>query len=217
MVKHIIWDLDGTLINSEPEILKHLTRATEVSGIDNKFKIAKFRIGPTLRKVLCNAYSQLSEDQIERVTKEFRESYDNSSFDTTLPFEGIELFFSQLDPKIKHHIVTNKPHYPSKRIIEKLGWENRFISVSSPQRENGSLASKTELMSNILTRFNLKSTEVISIGDMDTDAKAAKENGIYSIGVTWGTGSREELESTCDIVIDEVSELYSTLNFYSNE
>lgn len=206
MINHIIWDLDGTLINSEPEIIEHLTIAVKNAGIVDEQKIAEFRIGPTLDKVINTAYKEVTPEQMSLAVQSYRSSYDNCGFIKTFPFSGIEEILSL---KVSHHIITNKPSFATSQVIERLNWNNKFVSIRSPYQEDGNVVSKSRLFKDLINEFQIDTQQVIGIGDMATDAIAAKDNGIFAIGVTWGTGIEHELIDVCDIIVNSVEKLNS--------
>lgn len=192
---HLIWDLDGTLINSEEEVLEALIKSVKDAGLTEKDQIAPFRVGPTIDKILDATFSKekLTPEIKAQIIKNFRSNYDNCGFNKTPAFEGIEAILR--DERFVHHIVTNKPDLATGRIIEKLGWNDCFADVITPysfmKGPNDSKKNKTELFAIIKAKY--ADSVFLGIGDMETDAVAAKNNDMVAIGVLWGTGTREEL------------------------
>ena len=211
---HIIWDLDGTLIDSEQESLTALIKSVRAAGVSETKQKAPFRVGPTIDKIIENAFGE-NEIAIEKkmeIIALFRKNYDNCGFNNTPAFDGIEAILA--DKHFIHHIVTNKPDLATNRIIKKLGWEKYFASVVTPYSFMKSPAderkSKTELFALCMKDF--PNEHFVGIGDMDTDAKAAIANNIPAIGVLWGTGTRSELEScACTHIAQSVGELNEIL------
>lgn len=211
---HIIWDLDGTLINSENEVLESLVRSVRECGLSEKDQKSPFRVGPTIDKILDASFddSILTAEKKSAVVAAFRKNYDNCGFNHTLPFEGIEAILK--DARFVHHIVTNKPDLATNRIIEKLGWKGYFDSVITPysfmKSPDDKRKSKTELFA--LCIADSPDGKFVGIGDMDTDARAAIENDISAIGVLWGTGTKTELENVgCTYIAENVVELKELL------
>ncbi|MBQ7168148.1 MAG: HAD family hydrolase, partial [Treponema sp.] len=129
---HIIWDLDGTLIDSEEEVMEALVRAVRSAGLSEKVQSAPFRVGPTIDRMLDAALSPevLTAQKKKEIITAFRNEYDNCGFCNTRPFPGIEEILAGRN--IVHHIVTNKPDLATGRILEKLGWKLFFLSVVTP-------------------------------------------------------------------------------------
>lgn len=211
---HVIWDLDGTLINSENEVLQALISAVRKSGLSESDQIKPFRVGPTVDKILEYSLpkSILTDIKKTEIVKNFRDLYDNCGFNNTTCFSGIEKILN--DKRFLHHIITNKPDLATKRILRKLGWDNNFATVITPysfmKSSEDKRKTKTELFK--ICMQNYPNEAFVGIGDMETDAKAAKENNIPSIGVLWGTGTKSELkDAACSYIAESVEELHSYL------
>lgn len=211
---HIIWDLDGTLIDSEQEVLNALIKSVRDVGLMEKDQKSPFRVGPTVDKILDTSFSPsvLTGDKKKEIIKNFRLNYDNCGFKHTPPFVGIENILK--DSFFIHHIVTNKPDLATGRIIEKLGWKQYFVSIVTPysyiKSADDKRKTKTELFA--LCMSDYPDEKFVGIGDMETDAKAALDNNIPAIGVLWGTGTREELEkSGCTYISNSICNLYEHL------
>lgn len=213
-VLHIIWDLDGTLINSEQEVLEALIKSVKDAGLSKEDQISEFRVGPTIDKILDATFSKnvLTEEKKAQIIKNFRSNYDNCGFNRTPAFEGINLILK--NEKFVHHIVTNKPDLATGRIIEKLGWQDYFADIITPYSfmkfSEDRKMSKTELFNILMQKY--AEDKFVGIGDMATDAKASIDNGIPAIGVLWGTGTRNELiEAGCCSVYESVESLMQGL------
>ncbi|WP_296323028.1 HAD family hydrolase [Treponema sp. UBA3813] len=210
---HIIWDLDGTLIDSAPEIKAVLAKSIKETGFSEIKPLEPFRSGPPLDKTLGYMYGlQLSAENIEQILSAFRNNYDNCGFNHTPPFDGMEEILA--DTRFLHHIVTNKPDLATNRILKKLGWKKYFSSVVTPysymKSSDDKRKTKTELFA--LCMKDYPNEKFVGVGDMDTDAKAALENDIPAIGVLWGTGSEKELKACgCTKIVHSVNELKQLL------
>jgi phosphoglycolate phosphatase len=211
---HIIWDLDGTLIDSQNEIIYTIELALRDVGLNISEAINAIEVGPPLNVMLKQAFpsSLLTEYKLAEVIMHFRKRYDNSDFKMTLPFKGIEKIISDKKSFI-HHIVTNKPYYATKRIIEKVGWSNQFatiissdVQLTNPDIKANRNKSKTEFFSDLILQYGDISL-FIGIGDTKSDCIAAKNNNIRSIGVLWGTGTREEMSEYCDYLFYDTEKL----------
>lgn len=214
---HIIWDLDGTLINSEREVLDALVRSVREACFSENDQKKPFRVGPTVDKMLDNAFDPeiLTPQKKAEIIAAFRKNYDNCGFNHTPPFDGIEKILS--DSRFVHHIVTNKPDLATALILKKLGWEKYFASVITPysfmKSADDKRKTKAELFA--LCMADYPNEKFVGVGDMAGDAKAALENKIPAIGVLWGTGTRSELEScACTHIAQSVGELNEILADY---
>jgi phosphoglycolate phosphatase len=214
---HLIWDLDGTLIDSSREIIACLELAIKNSDLELSKQIRPFIIGPTIDTILREAFpfEYLTDHILQQVISNFRAIYDNSGFEMTKPFPGIEAIVRN-NQSFMHHIVTNKPDMPTRQILKKFGWTMYITTVSTPytgvvDSDKKHLRSKSELFSDLIRNYGSHSL-FIGIGDMKSDCIAAKDNNIRSIGVLWGAGTREELSNCCDYLFDNTKQLCDFLH-----
>ena len=210
MRPHIIWDLDGTLINSDYDIKYCLELALKDSGVDLSNQIKPIIVGPTIDVIVKESFPKeaLNDIILIKVISSFREIYDNSDFEHTKPFHGIDTIIH--NKNIVHHIVTNKPDIPTKRILDKLNWSKYITSIRTPYSNNDSSSrkrSKTELFSEVIVEYRSDSASFVAIGDMKNDCIAAKENNITAIGVLCGSGTRKELNDNCDYIFENIKQL----------
>ena len=106
------------------------------------------------------------------------------------------------DAGAKIYIVTNKRHAATQKIVRALGWDSMFDGVwsfdSIPEMRYG----KPDLLARLLKDLDIAPEDAVMVGDTKGDIDAGRANGVYTIGVTWGYGSREELSEA-----DELCEL----------
>ena len=206
---HLIWDMDGTLVNSEPEILSTIRKSLNQVGVPMEAATSKLRIGPPVREVMRNAFTEdvLSEEQLDKAVKAFRMIYDSSDFEETKPFDGIDELIH--DSRYVHYVITNKPFYATNRILERKGWNGRVVDVITPDSLSkvfGRKLTKSEMFK--YCRLAYPEIPMYGIGDMALDAKSAIESGIQAIGVLWGTGTRDELEEAgCSFIVENCNQL----------
>lgn len=216
---HLIWDMDGTLVDSEPEILATIQKALAQVGVFMNTATSKLRIGPPVREVIRNAFSEdiLSEEQLEEAVKVFRVIYDSSDYEDTKPFEGIDELMH--DSRYVHHVITNKPFHATNKILEKKGWNGNVVDVITPDSLLdliGSKMTKPEMFK--YCRSAYPDVPMYGIGDMALDARSAIDSGIAAIGVLWGTGTRGELEDAgCRYIVEDCGQLKDIIESLYNE
>ena len=216
---HLLWDMDGTLVNSEPEILATIEKSLASVGVMMSAAKAPLRIGPPVKTIIRNTFpiDILSEELLNEAVKAFRRIYDSSDFENTPPFDGIDDLIN--DKRFVHHIITNKPDLATKRILEKKGWDERVVDVLTPhtlEMETGHPMTKQELF--MYCRAAYPEVPMVGVGDMALDAESAHAAGINAIGVLWGTGTREELEEAgCNYIVENSMQLKKLLINLSNE
>ena len=90
-------------------------------------------------------------------------------------------------------VATAKPHYYARPILEHFDLARHFAGIHGPELD-GTNDHKHDLIAHIIAQHGVAPETAIMIGDREFDVLAAARNGIPTVGVTWGYGSREELE-----------------------
>jgi phosphoglycolate phosphatase len=205
---NIIWDLDGTLVDSKAEILFHLELALRDASVNISDQVRPIVIGPPLDVLLRDSFPPevLTEEKLNKVISSFRTRYDNSGFTMTDSFKGIEEIISDT-ANFVHNVITNKPNPAARNMIEKMGWAGRITSLKALSVHAGRRKPKTELFAELIDESGGNASSFIGIGDARTDAVAAKNNNITAVGVLWGSGTREEMEGCCDYLFEDTKQL----------
>ena len=216
---NVIWDMDGTLVDSEQEILSTIEKSLSQVGVSIKDATSKLRIGPPVRDVIRNAFSKdvLSEEKLDKAVRAFRVIYDTSDYENTKPYEGIDDLIH--DSHFVHHVITNKPFYATNRILKAKGWDGCMVEVITPDsllEVYGKKMTKPEMFR--YCRAAYPDAPMVGIGDMALDAESAIEAKITAVGVLWGTGTRNELENAgCHYIVETSNQLKDLLYNLSNE
>lgn len=197
-IKNILFDLDGTLINSSRGIKYSLTKA--LSSVLPDFTIAQIStslIGPPVPEMFKQIVGISDLNLIHNLTQEFRKSYDSEGWKKTDVYEGvIETLcqFSQFN--ITMFVVTNKPSKPTFKILERLQMLHFFEDIISPDTVTPPHTSKSAICQDILTKHQLNRQYAIVVGDSRDDANAAKSCGLTFIAATYGYGKVHESETS---------------------
>lgn len=185
----IIFDLDGTLIDSSPSILKCFRIILENAGIEHLVPLDSSIIGPPLRQTLMNISGLSQGDQLERLAVDFQRMYDTEGFKETNVYSGVNEMLFQLDScGIPMTIATNKRLAPTLKILSHLGWEHYFTEVGALDMINPSFPSKAALLGYLLEKSGKNPEAVLYIGDKHDDAAAAEANGMPFVAAGWGYG-----------------------------
>lgn len=212
MYSHLLFDLDGTLIDSKRGIFNAVHYTLDSMGIPRKNRPADLNpfIGPPLRESFRNLFN-FSPDVAEAATVRYREYYGEKGLYEFDIFQGIPEVMNQLAEKgFKLCVVTSKAEVYAKLIIESTPFGKYFQTISGCEID-GRRSTKQELISYTLEKLDIQpSKNILMIGDRYHDIRGAKETGISSAAILYGYGSREELtEESPDIFIETTEGLLS--------
>jgi len=194
--EYVLFDLDGTLTESAPGIINSVSYALQKFGIEvqNKETLKRF-VGPPLSDAFENFYG-FSHAQATKAIEYYREYFKDKGIYENSLYDGIpELLKALSEAGLKLIIATSKPELFAKRIAAHFGIDKYFSAVIGATMD-GSLSAKQDIIARVIATQKLSEKEsVIMVGDRHHDIEGAKSNGIDSIGVLYGYGSRNELEN----------------------
>ena len=189
-IRTLFFDLDGTLADTEPDILFCLKETFQENKI--LWDESKIRIGKPLSEMLKIAYPNLTDSDIQKIIVEFRALYNVSSYPETKLYDGMFETLSELRRRsITLFVATNKVMLPTRRLLEKFQIASFFDEVLTPDCFAGETLRKCETMSRTLEKYKLLPEESALIGDHTDDIHAARAAGIRSIAATWGYDAKE--------------------------
>ena len=211
--KNIIFDLDGTLIDSAGDVVYCLKKAYSSIPEFSNVEVSKSFIGPPLNELIKKITPDINEEQTSMVIKEFRNCYDNSSFLKTRLYEGVyELIQNLRHLNIKLFITTNKPFFVTKKIMKNLMIDDFFDDVVSLDAVAGEKMDKTEMISYLINKWGIEKGTTLMVGDDASDIIAAHINGLGSVAVLNGYGDVNKIYKVKPLyVIDTINELYKKI------
>ena len=193
--KNIFFDLDGTVTDSGPGIVKSVQYALRCYGIDEPDldKLNSF-VGPPLYKSFMD-YLDCSEEEAKEAVECYREYYaENGLYDNKL-YDGIESLLYNLKEKgYKIILASSKPRIYVKRILSYFRIMRYFDYVEGSELDS-QRTDKGELLAYVFKKWDLRPEESVMIGDRKYDIEGAKANGMDSIAVGYGYGSVDELSA----------------------
>ena len=202
---HWFFDLDGTLARTGEDIIAAWKRSIADLGRECPRFDEVFTIGPTLEKVVYDLFDDASPELVAQMVERFRPNYDESGFPNTVPYPGVPERLAALKADgAKLYIVTNKRHAPTQGIVRKFGWDAIFDGVWSFDSFPGVKYRKPDLIAHLLKELAIDPADAVMVGDTKGDVDAGLANGLRTVGVTWGYGSREEL-ADADEIVEEVN------------
>ncbi len=192
----ILFDLDGTLTDPAEGITNSVEYALNKMGIniENKRDLYKF-IGPPLLESFQNFCNFNKEDSKQALTY-YREYFKEKGMLENVVYDGIDNMLKTLKNNGKRLCVaTSKPEPFAINILEYFGLSKYFEFIAGSNMD-GTRAKKNEVIDYCLSHCKfLDKSKVVMIGDREHDIIGANKCSVDSIGVLFGYGSREELES----------------------
>jgi phosphoglycolate phosphatase len=190
---HVLLDLDGTLSDSEPGIMRSLQWACEVEGypIPTEAQVRSV-IGPPFELGLPSI--GIPDDGLWNVINRYRERYEDVGlFENTLYDGVVDMLDALAALGLSLSIATAKPERTAVRIVDHFGLTDRFDAMVGATLTQERRA-KAQVITHCLDELGIEGgSHVLMVGDRDHDVLGALHNGIACIGVTWGYGTPQEL------------------------
>ncbi len=190
MIRTVIFDLDGTLLDTSNGILESVRKTIDIMGfpaLSNK-ELLSF-IGPPLRQSFIQTY-RCTEEDAQKATVIFRNYYQAGAVLHAELYEGITELCQMLDKHgVKMGVATNKPQRFADVLLKKFDLERYMMSICGAD-EKGAL-SKSDLIRLCMIKIGALNKETVLIGDTENDANGASQAGIQFLAVTYGFGFKE--------------------------
>lgn len=214
----IVFDLDGTLLNSLEDLADSANWVLEQHGFPtHPVDAYRYFVGDGVRKLIERILPQeeRTDARIEQCRQEFVAYYKVHMEDKTSVYEGItELLVELKNRGLKIAVATNKVHIAVKPLMEKYFPEIRFDSMIG-QREGVPVKPAPQIMFDILRETGCEPSEALHVGDTATDMQLAHNAGVTPVGVLWGYRPLKELqEAGAKFIIEKPEELLGLVHEY---
>jgi len=204
----IVFDLDGTLIDSVTDLTSAINHALRQCGYPLRTEQdVRAAIGDGARKLVERSLPPRAD--VEIVFERFRRAYLEVALTHTRPFDGVDALLDALQGPVA--LATNKPEAPTRVILAGLGWQDRFVEVVAGDtlpfhKPDG------RVLEHLARATGVSCARIAMIGDAPQDVLTARAVGATAIGVTWGTRDRAVLEAAgAALVVDTIHELREAL------
>jgi phosphoglycolate phosphatase len=210
-VRALIFDLDGTLIDSQRDLIRSVNATLLEMGREQLHEdtISGY-IGHGAPQLVRRALGgDASDHECDRALQFFLAHYNEHKLDSTCPYPGVPEALELL----AHYpmaILTNKPVHVSMRILEGLDLAKYFRAVyggnSFATKKPDPLGAQT-----ILREFASAPNEALLIGDSEVDVQTARNTGILAAAVNYGFGTHNRAAHPADIYLDRLTDLLPLL------
>lgn len=208
-IEGVLFDLDGTLLDSAPDLYAALVRQCAEEGVAAPdYATVREVVSRGSRAILRCAFADRGEPAIEALVPRYLDLYEARVAQDTHAFDGVEALLAQLEARgIRWGVVTNKPGFLTDALLARIGWDARAAAVVS----GDSLTVKKPDPAPVLLaceRAGIDPAHSVFVGDDRRDVMAGAAAGLYTVAVRWGYldgGDPDDWQADC--VIDHPDQL----------
>jgi phosphoglycolate phosphatase len=208
----IVFDLDGTLVDTAPDLISALNHVLDREGLPPvPLHAARNMIGAGARKLIERGLEaegrSVGVEEINRMTADFIDYYADHIADESRPFEGLEAALDHLAARgHRLAVCTNKLEWLSKRLLDRLDLSSRFAAICGADTFGVQKPDPTILRQTV-ARAGGELSASIMVGDAGTDVGVARRAGVPVIGVGFGYTDVPIAELKPDRLINHMRDL----------
>ena len=210
MTKLVIFDLDGTLLDTMEDIAGACNHSLEACGCPpRRLEEYNMLVGRGIFNLFRGALPEdmRTDMMVEKMYSHFVPYYNDHICDKTKPYPGIYDMLDRLAAEgIAFAVASNKYQEGTEILIDRLFGKYDFVSILG-QREGKPIKPDPEIVHEAMSAFgDISKEEVVYCGDSDVDMQTGINAGVRTIGVTWGFRTREELASYSPWMLADMAE-----------
>lgn len=212
-MKHLLFDLDGTLTDSGEGIIRCGQETLAHFGLEvPDYDDLRPMVGPPLRDSLRRF--GISEENMDEAIEVYRVAYVDHGQYENFPYPGIEDLLKRLCADgHKLYVATSKPEVMAQHILKHFGLD-RYFNVICGSTLDGNRITKAEVIRHLLAQLP-ENEKIIMIGDTIYDIEGANELDLPSIGVAWGYGDIAHMKAAGAIgIANSMDELYQMISIF---
>ena len=183
--KNIIFDLDGTLIDSALAITQCLEKSLFNHNIQPSVAITSSLIGPPLQDLIDKVTKNIDSEVNSKICKEFKLLYDNHYYQMNKIFISTDNL-KKFNNKYDLFLATNKRYVPTKNIVNFLKWNILIKKTYTLDNSLESIKCKSDLISYLIREEGINRSETLYVGDRKDDMESSINNSIDFAYATWG-------------------------------
>jgi len=210
----IIFDLDGTLLNTLEDLTDSVNYALELYGYPKRTieEIREFVGNGVARLIALAVPGGVDDPYYKECLEANKKYYTENMSNKTVPYKGIMDLLAQLKKEnYKLAVVSNKMDKVVKGLVQKFFGE--YVQVAIGETDNISKKPAPDTVLKALDELRSSPDKTIYVGDSEVDVKTAKNSGLICVGVTWGFRNRDVLEKEgADFIINEPMELINIIH-----
>jgi phosphoglycolate phosphatase len=210
VIRSVMFDLDGTLVDSLLGIAGAITRVLANAGVSPRTSDVRTVVGPPVRVVLQRVTGIDNAARLDELERAFRHEYDSVGWTHTVPYDGaLDLVQRLAEAGKRLYVVTNKPSLAALRILDRVGLRPYFVDVVTPDRATPAFPTKAHMLDFLIRNYALDPSACLMVGDTYEDYEAATTHGMRAALVKYGYGDSRVTAVPCDKVerLDELMAL----------
>jgi phosphoglycolate phosphatase len=216
-IRLLIFDLDGTLIDSKTDLVLGVNAMREQMGLPRlDTTVVVSYVGRGIATLIRRALGVgASEDKVTRATSIFLDYYSRHLLDNTVPYPGVRQALEELRGR-KMAVLTNKRVDFSREILGGLGLAQHFSWIygdtSFPQKKPNPVG-----VLRLMSDTGIPARHALMVGDSDTDVLTGRNSGIWTCGVSYGFGAHTLETMPPDVIVNDLRDLPRLLNSMGQE
>lgn len=209
-IKAVIFDLDGTLLNTYEDLANAVNFALKENGYPEhepeKFKVFTGNGTDVMIMRALPVYCR-NEETLKKIREIYFQYYNAHSGECTRVYDGIMELLQELKLKgIRLAVTSNKIEFMTQSVIKE--YFGGVFDYVTGQGEGVAPKPDPSMVKKAMNALSVEPSECLYVGDTDVDAQTGKNSGIFTVGVLWGFRDEKELrENGADVIVSKPLEI----------